>query len=121
MNDERSNGRCLVCALPLPKNADDGICSRRCAGLRRRAQVVTGPERERWKSAILQRLEGLEAGTTICPGALARELLPNDPQPIALLRPLIFELQDERRVQLSQAGRTVIWRKIKGPFRVRLR
>jgi hypothetical protein len=121
MKVESVEGRCVVCALPLPVKAEDAICSRRCAGMRRRALVVAGREREHWKSAILKSLGGLGDGTTICPGALARELLPKDSHPLALLRPLIFELQEERRVVLSQSGCAIIWRKVRGPFRIRLR
>ncbi len=121
MGNGSDDGRCVVCALPLPKKSTDGICSRRCAGLRRRAEAVTGPERERWKVAILERLERLKKGATMCPGAMARELMPDEPHPLALLRPLLFELQEQRRVKLSQAGQAVIWQKVRGPFRVRLR
>ncbi len=121
MKDLEAEGRCLVCALPLPAKADDGICSRRCAGLRKRSEVVAERERNVWKTAIVERLRALKPGTTICPGALSRELLPTDAHPIALLRPLIFELQAERKIQLSQGGQAILWRKIRGPFRVRLK
>jgi len=115
----QDEGRCRVCALPLPANAADGICSRRCRGLKRESARVTGEERVQWRARILERVGQLREGTTICPGQLSQELLPGIERPLTLLRPLIFELQEEKKVRLTQKGQPVILRKIRGPFRVR--
>ncbi len=57
----------------------------------------------------------------MCPGALAQRVLPGVRDPLTLLRPLLFELQEKGRVALSQKGAVLPWWKIRGPFRIRAR
>ena len=110
--------RCRVCALPLPANAEnDGICSRRCAGLRRESEAVQR-EVEALTARILAGVASLKAGTTICPRALSQEVRPGLDQPLTLLRPLIFNLAAAGKLRLRQNGSVVLWWKIRGPFRV---
>ena len=115
--------RCRICALPLPVaakgQANDGICSRRCAGLRGQSAAVlknTGTLTQK----ILSELTALRPDITICPGELSRRVLPGAEPPLTVLRPLIFELAAARRLRLSQKGRITLWWKIHGPFRVQL-
>lgn len=111
-------GRCRVCALPLPEGgADDGGCSRRCAGRRRESAVVAG-DASALKERILAEVATLKTGATLCPGELSHRVLPGRELPLTLLRPLIYELAGERRLRLSQKGKTLLWEKIRGPFRV---
>lgn len=112
--------RCEVCALPLPRGEESGVCSRRCAVLRRQATALTG-RRNELIAAVLAELDRLETTATICPGELARRILPGKREPLSLLRPLLFELEQERKVALLQKGEVVPWWKIRGPFRVRRR
>jgi len=111
--------RCPVCALPLPRNVSEGTCSRRCAGLRPLSLAINGPQETHWRAAILERLGALRPGTTICPGELAVDLLPEIDKPLTVLRPLLYQLAEEGRVVLSQQKRTIPWWKIRGPFRIR--
>ena len=110
--------RCRVCALPLPASgADDGICSRRCAG-RRPESAAAAREGSELKAKLLAEIALLKSGTTICPGELSQRILPGVDQPLTVLRPLIFELAMSRRLRLSQKGTILLWQKIRGPFRV---
>ena len=110
--------RCRVCALPLPASgADDGICSRRCAG-RRRESVAAASDSAQLKAQLLAEIARLKTGTTVCPGELSQRILPGVDQPLTVLRPLIFELSISRRLRLSQKGTITLWQKIRGPFRV---
>lgn len=110
--------RCRVCALPLPASgADDGICSRRCAG-RRRESAAVAVDAPALKERILAEVATVRPGTTLCPGELSHRVLPGLELPLTLLRPLIYELAGERKLRLSQKGKTMLWEKIRGPFRV---
>ncbi len=110
--------RCRVCALPLPASgAEDGICSRRCAG-RRRESAAAARDASDLKAKLLTEIALLKAGTTVCPGELSHRILPGTEQPLTVLRPLIFELSMTRRLRLSQKGVITLWHKIRGPFRV---
>ncbi len=110
--------RCRICALPLPpRSAGEGICSRRCAGLRGESAAV-----EEQAHALMERLLAevarLRRGTTVCPVDLAQRVLPQVAQALTVLRPLIFELAESGRLRLSQKGALVRWPKISGPFRI---
>lgn len=110
--------RCRVCALPLPAGGrEDGICSRRCAGRRRESATVAG-DAPALKERILAEVAALQAGATLCPGELSHRVLLGRELPLTLLRPLIYELAGERKLRLSQKGKTMLWEKIRGPFRV---
>ena len=110
--------RCRVCALPLPASgADDGICSRRCAGKKRESASAASDSAE-LKAQLLAEIARLKTGTTVCPGELSQRILPGVDQPLTVLRPLIFELSISRRLRLSQKGTITLWQKIRGPFRV---
>lgn len=110
--------RCRVCALPLPASgADDGICSRRCAG-RKRESAAAAENSAQLKTQLLGEIARLKTGTTVCPGELSQRILPGVDQPLTVLRPLIFELSISRRLRLSQKGIIMLWQKIRGPFRV---
>ena len=110
--------RCRVCALPLPAGpCDNGICSRRCADRRRESGNVARTAAT-LKERIVEEISKLKRGTTMCPGELSQRILPGLEQALTLLRPLIFELADARRLRLSQKGTVTIWPKIRGPFRV---
>ncbi len=110
--------RCRVCALPLPETgAEDGICSRRCAGRKRESAIVARDAAD-LKKNILTEISVLKSGTTVCPGELSHRILPGMDLPLTLLRPLIFELSMSRRLRLSQKGTITLWQKIRGPFRV---
>ena len=110
--------RCRVCALPLPASgAEDGICSRRCAG-RRRESAAAARDGAEFKAKLLVEIAKLKPGTTVCPGELSQRILPGIDQPLTVLRPLIFELSISRRLRLSQKGTFTLWQKIRGPFRV---
>jgi hypothetical protein len=112
-------GLCRVCGLALPrKNADDGICSRRCSG-RRRLSAEVQARAEELSTALLAELQKLAKDSTICPGELSQRVLPGPDLPLGVLRPLIFQLNDAGRLRLSQKGVTLPWTKIRGPFRVR--
>ena len=75
-------------------------------------------EREALAVRLLALVAKLRPGTTICPGELGHGVLPGIDQPLTVLRPLIFELAEARRLRLSQKGAVTLWWKIKGPFRV---
>jgi hypothetical protein len=113
---------CQICALALPRNAaeSDTICSRRCAGLRKISAAVLGPEATEWRRKIVQELATLRAETTVCPGELAKRLLPELDKPLTVLRPLLYQMAEEKRVVLSQKNVKTPWWKIRGPFRIRL-
>jgi hypothetical protein len=110
--------RCRICALSLPANgAEDGICSRRCAG-KKQASAAVAKDAAVLKEMLLKEIAGLKPGTTVCPGELSHRVLPGTDQPLTVLRPLIFELSISRRLRLSQKGTITLWQKIRGPFRV---
>ena len=110
---------CQICALPLPRTADNNICSRRCAGLRKLSSEVLGPQQTEWRARILQSLSTLKPGTTICPGELSVNLLSGVEKPLTVLRPLLYQMAEEGRVVLSQKNVKTHWWKIRGPFRIR--
>ncbi|MCS6770757.1 MAG: DUF3253 domain-containing protein [Kiritimatiellae bacterium] len=120
MTDLQTIPRCSVCALPLPRGSTSDVCSRRCAGRRADAEFVRR-ESARLEHEILKYLRSLPRGSTLCPGLLARRVLPSMEEPLTVLRPLLFRLQDRGRITLSQKGSAVPWWKIRGPFRVRAR
>ena len=110
--------RCRICSLPLPRSgADDGICSRRCAA-RRKESARVAADAVVLKEQILTEISTLRKGTTICPGELSQRILTGTDQPLSLLRPLLFELAEARKIRLSQKGSIVLWPQIRGPFRV---
>jgi hypothetical protein len=65
---------------------------------------------------LLARLARLRPGTTMCPGALARDCGAT----LAVIRPDLLELARAGRVLLTQRGEKVSGPEIRGPFRVRL-
>jgi hypothetical protein len=64
---------------------------------------------------LLKRLEALPNGTTMCPGKLSRDC----GSTLAQARPDLVELAQQRKVILSQRGKSVEATALKGPFRVR--
>ncbi len=110
---------CQICALPLPRKAEDAICSRRCASLRKLSAEILGPQQTEWRAKIQQALAALKPGTTICPGELSVNLLPGVEKPLTVLRPLLYQMAEEGRVVLSQKNIKTPWWKIRGPFRIR--
>ena len=110
--------RCRICALPLPAKDDgSGICSRRCASRKNESTKVAANSAS-LKARILVEVATLKHGTTMCPGELSHAVLPDTELPLALLRPLIYELAAARKITLRQKGAAIIWQKIRGPFRV---
>ena len=65
---------------------------------------------------MLERLETLSDGTTMCPGKLARDC----GSTLAEARPELLALATSRKIVVSQRGKAVKPGEIKGPFRVRL-
>lgn len=112
-------GLCRVCALALPRNADGDVCSRRCAGLRKRSAAALGAEAAEWRRRVLDVLAELQKSATTCPGALSQSLLPELDKPLTVLRPLLYQMAEEGKVVLSQKGLKTPWWKIRGPFRIR--
>lgn len=111
---------CTVCGLPLPRDDSTGICSRRCASLQQLSREIQTTRRAEMTAAILQELSTLKRGSTICPGELSQRVLPGVQDPLRLLRPLLHALEQEHKIRLLQKGVVRPWRKIRGPFRVRL-
>lgn len=111
--------RCRICSLPLPAKDDgSGICSRRCAA-RKTESAKVAADAPSFKELILNHMAILSKGTTICPGELSHRVLPDTTVlPLALLRPLIFELAAAGKIILRQKGKVILWQKIRGPFRV---
>ncbi len=114
----REYHRCEVCGLPLPHNEPGTICSRRCASNKALSEDLHANRREQLENAILTVVARLGEDATICPGTLARRVLPGMKDPLRLLRPLLFLMQQNRRIRLSQKGKFLPWWKIRGPFRV---
>jgi hypothetical protein len=110
--------RCMVCGLQMPRNSEDEVCSRRCAGLRNTAVLLQTTQLQEIQSAILSFASQLRDGATICPGTLAQKILPTVQDPLRLLRPVFFYMQETGRIRLSQKGAVLPWWKIRGPFRV---
>jgi hypothetical protein len=65
---------------------------------------------------LLQRLEEVRPGATMCPGRLSRDCGSS----LAETRPDLWALAHAGKVVLSQGGKAVKGEAIKGPFRVRL-
>jgi Protein of unknown function (DUF3253) len=65
---------------------------------------------------VLARLTELRAGTTMCPGRLARDAGTRLPS----LRPLLEAMQREGQVRVTQGGVEVDLDRARGPFRVSL-
>ena len=63
---------------------------------------------------ILERVRGLRAGTTMCPGRLSRDL----GYRLADLRATYVALADAGRLCLRQHGRPADPHTLRGPFRV---
>lgn len=112
-----AHGRCRVCGLPLPKDGEPGVCSRRCAGLRKEAEACARAHGE-WEDLVLKELANLSRESTMCPGELCQRLMPGTEKPIGILRPLLFYMAERGRIRVSQKGRVIPWFKIRGPFRV---
>jgi len=70
------------------------------------------------KARILLEVARLERGSTVCPGELSLRVLPETVLPLTLLRPLIYELAEARKIILRQNKNVVLWQTIRGPFRV---
>jgi hypothetical protein len=95
------------------------VCSRRCAGLRKKSQQILQLEAEKWCSELVRRLRLLDRASTVCPGDLCVQVMPGVDKPLTLLRPLLFQMAQAGTLTLQQKGKIVPWWKIKGPFRVR--
>lgn len=67
---------------------------------------------------VLRELQSLKRGSSICPGQLARKVLPGVEEPLRLLRPLIYRWAEQGHLRLSQKGHILPWWKIRGPFRI---
>lgn len=65
---------------------------------------------------ILTQLARLKAGSTMCPGDLARRLGTT----LAALRPHYETLAADGRIRVTQQGRPADLRTLRGPFRVAL-
>jgi len=111
-------GRCAVCGLPMPEKDCGDVCSRRCASRRGISRSLQNCKRRALEAEILRVVSDLSEGSTICPGDLSRKVLPGVEEPLRLTRPLIFFLQQQGRLRLSQKGVVMPWWKIRGPFRV---
>ena len=66
---------------------------------------------------LMKRLKKLPAGTTMCPGKLARDC----GTVLDAARIDLFDLASTGKIRLSQRGKTVNPQELKGPFRVSLR
>jgi predicted nucleic acid-binding Zn ribbon protein len=110
--------RCIVCGMPLPGKPDQDICSRRCSTQKKKALQLQTTKLQEIESEILSIVTQLRDDATICPGTLAQKIFPDSEDPLRLLRPIIFYLQEQRRLRLSQKGAVLPWWKIRGPFRV---
>ena len=65
---------------------------------------------------LMKHLKKLPAGTTICPGKLARDC----GTVLDSARSDLFDLASKGKIRLSQRGKTVNAQEMKGPFRVSL-
>ncbi len=63
---------------------------------------------------ILERLRGLRAGTTMCPGRLSVDLGSR----LAQLRPTFMKMARAGRIAILQRGHVADPDRLKGPFRV---
>jgi DNA-binding transcriptional ArsR family regulator len=66
------------------------------------------------KAAVREILDTLQAGTTMCPGKLARQLGVTQ----ATLRPTLVALAEEGAVVITQRGEPADLRTLRGPYRV---
>jgi hypothetical protein len=114
-------GLCRICGLAMPRTeSEDGICSRACAG-RRKSSHQVWRDQSALTIQIQQELVRLAADSTLCPGELSCRILPQETKPIGVLRPLLFQLAKQGKIQTLQKGSVVLWSKIRGPFRVRIK
>jgi hypothetical protein len=65
---------------------------------------------------LMKHLKKLPAGTTMCPGKLARDC----GTVLDAARSDLFDLASTGNIRLSQRGKTVNPQQLKGPFRVSL-
>jgi hypothetical protein len=65
---------------------------------------------------MLRRLADLDQGKTMCPGRLARDCGSN----LKSLRADLLALASSGKIVLSQGGKPVDGKTLKGPFRLRL-
>ncbi len=73
------------------------------------------------EEAILALLARRRPGATICPSEAARALAPGDWRPLMpVVREAAAHLADLGRVEVTQQGRAVDARTVRGPVRVRL-
>ncbi len=68
------------------------------------------------RQRLIKRLEKLPTGTTMCPGTLARE----SGTVLSNIREDLLDLASGGEVRLTQQGKVVSPRRLKGPFRVSL-
>lgn len=68
------------------------------------------------RQRLMEHLKKLPAGTTMCPGQLARDC----GTVLKAVRRDLLDLASAGQVRLSQHGKTVNPQKLKGPFRVSL-
>ena len=66
---------------------------------------------------MVQRLGGVKAGTTMCPGRLARDCGTT----LRAARNDMLDLARSGKIAFSQGGKAVGAERLKGPFRVHLR
>jgi hypothetical protein len=71
---------------------------------------------EELRQRLIKRLQKLPAGTTMCPGTLARE----SGTVLSKIREDLLDLASDGEVRLTQQGKVVSPRRLKGPFRVSL-
>ena len=71
---------------------------------------------EELKQRLIERLKKLSAGTTMCPGALARE----SGTVLSKIQEDLLDLASAGEIRISQKGKVVNRRELKRPFRVSL-
>lgn len=69
-------------------------------------------------ATVRRELATLRPGATMCPGELARRVLPGTPDPLGALRPWLAEMERSGEVRITQRGRPASLETLRGPFRV---
>jgi Protein of unknown function (DUF3253) len=81
-----------------------------------KSQDLASSDEEDLRQRLMERLKKLPAGTTMCPGKLAKDC----GTVLDAARGDLLHLASAGEVRLSQHGKTVNAQELKGPFRVSL-